>query len=148
MKEPRLSLTYPLWKPQLPAHRLVVIYRTLSEVWSHYLTPYSPRTEAWAVVRAWCDYNESILKAIEKSDLPCLVLRYDALMDDQSEFMRLERFVNRSLEDVRSPSKYRSKAKNNAGLTIVSAIRRLMGQSQPNEIASRLECVRQNQLTD
>jgi hypothetical protein len=145
IKEPRLCLTYPLWKPELPEHRLIIVYRTLPEVWNHYSRPQSRRTEAWAVTRAWCDYNECILGALAESDSPSLILRYDTLMTDQAEFERLEKFVGRPLKDVRLPEKYRSRASGQGQLRIVSALRRLTGRTRPAEIADRLEQARQAQ---
>lgn len=113
-KDPRTTLTYPLWRDRLPEHRLVVIYRAPEQLWPRfrqggirrqYLNP----VRAWQYLSRWCEHNERILGYIRTSKYPYLVLNYSEFMQGQQEFERLAAFVGRDLADPRNPGLYRGK---------------------------------------
>ena len=109
-KDPRTCLTFEAWRRCLPEHRLVVVYRGLGQVLE--------RSRARAdlhplrmlrVVHAWCVHNWSILRILETSPAPRLVLRYERLMEGDEGLERLSRFAGRPLKDAREPRLYRAR---------------------------------------
>ncbi|MEM9173610.1 MAG: sulfotransferase [Myxococcota bacterium] len=147
IKEPRLCLTYPLWEPEMPEHRVIAVYRELPEVWSHYKTRYSPRREIWWAVRAWSDYNEGVLSVLDEGKRDAIVIQYERLMTEQREFDRLAEFIGRPLSDMRKPDKYRSRSMGARALAAVELTRRACGLSAPSRIAERLHAHRRRQYS-
>jgi hypothetical protein len=145
-KEPRCCLTYPLWREELPEHRLVVVTRDLPEVWSHYRSHEPPWLLAWRCVRTWSDYNERILQTLQQATLPAVVIGYRELMTHALEFERLQAFLERPLVDMRRPGKYRSKSSSGARLAMASAVRAMTGGSHPQSIAAGLAEIRAQQV--
>lgn len=145
-KEPRCCLTYELWREELPTHRLVVVTRDLPEVWTHFKNRESPWLLTWRCVRTWCDYNERILDALRRTDLPYVIIGYRELMTDRMEFERLQAFVERPLVDARRPGHYRSQAGGHARIAGASVLRAALGKSRPGSIAAGLAELRARQV--
>lgn len=144
-KDPRTCLTYPLWREELGAHRIVAVTRSLGEVLSHYRKREPKWLLTWRTVRTWCDYNEGMLRALQAQESEALLLSYEALMTSQEELERLERFVGRKIADVRSPSHYRSQGGFRLSTAAVVALRALAGQSRPAAITRGLDALREEQ---
>lgn len=123
-KDPRTVLTYEAWRPVLPPHRLLLIYRRPAEVWQHYrrLGPRRPPWRRlrwlWAVMGAWVAYNRRLLAILEAAAPgQALILDYGALMDREAEaFQRLGAFLGRDLEDVRRGERYRNRRRFDAAV--------------------------------
>jgi hypothetical protein len=140
-KDPRTCLTYPLWRRELPAHRVILVHRSLEEVFSHFWRNERTAGVTWNTVRTWCDYNERALKAAELDPAAALLVCYERLMTQDDEFARLERFVGHPLSDVRSAKRYRSRSAGRLRLSGVDALRGLLGLSRAPEITARLEAL-------
>ena len=102
-KDPRSALTYPFWRDNLPAHRLIVVYRDPLSVWRRYY-----RFIGWLAIRrpfaVWDDYNRRILASLSRVEAKdVLYLSFDRLVSGREEWKRLDRFVGRELVDVCDP---------------------------------------------
>lgn len=121
IKDPRCAVTYPLWAEELPEHKIIFIYREMSEVWPRYrynsllYFPYNFKL-AWAHVEQWYIYNAAILATLEKTTVEYITLDFQELMTSKSEFERLGRFVGRKLDDRRKPGLHRTKRQNSIHL--------------------------------
>jgi hypothetical protein len=104
-KDPRTCLTYPLWAKVLPPHRLIVVFRPVEDSWHRYqykgLRFWKHFQRAFQLVEAWLAYNQAILKIIEQTSAETLVLSYNKLISEESEFQRLSTFIGSSLIDLR-----------------------------------------------
>jgi hypothetical protein len=109
-KDPRTCLTYPLWKRVLPEHRIVVVFRGLGQVLERYRAGIRHPMRTMRVVQAWTLYNWSMLRHMEQSASPVLMLRYERLMSEAAGLEALAEFVERPIEDVRDPSRHRSRS--------------------------------------
>jgi hypothetical protein len=108
-KDPRAALTYRYWKQALPPHKVIVVYRDPVEVWRRYARV-NHKWWSRTAFRVWCDYNESILAAVQPSvGRDVLVLKFEDLLSGDAEWRRLENFTERKLADVRDAgqSRYR-----------------------------------------
>jgi hypothetical protein len=141
-KDPRTCLTYPAWREELPAHRLLVVYRSLEEVWNHCWRNERDFGFTWRVVRTWCDYNERALAAFERHRGDAILIGYEKLMTDDAEFARLERFVGHPLKDLRDPARYRSRPEGRLSISAASALRGVLGLSRPAAITAWFEALR------
>jgi hypothetical protein len=113
-KDPRTCLTYPLWRRELPAHKVIVSFRSYHALIHRY------RVYGWRqwklfglflLLRSWTTYNHLIMRYVENAQTPTLVLSYDHLMsNDGVELQRLSKFVERPLVDLRDPGKYRNRS--------------------------------------
>jgi len=108
-KDPLTCLTYPMWRSVLPAHRVVGVYRGPEQVMRHYHVRGFDPFHASRVLRAWARYSAGMLDALADSDTPGVLIRYEELMRDQSEFDRLNGFVGGGLVDARRASQHRAK---------------------------------------
>jgi hypothetical protein len=106
-KDPRTTLTYPIWRRFLPDHRIVAIYRSPDEVAIHY----SRRRSLFLgqVVRHWSAYNSKIIEHLGMSDTSGILLNFGALMSETEEWKRFQDFVGCRLVDARDASLWRSK---------------------------------------
>ncbi len=120
-KDPRCAITYPLWNEELPEHKIIFIYREMSEVWPRYrydsilYFPYNFKL-AWAHVEQWYVYNAAIIAALKNTTREFITLEYKALMTTQSEFDRLAAFIGKGLDDRRRPELYRTSKQNSIHL--------------------------------
>lgn len=123
-KDPRTVLTYGAWRPFLPPHRLLLVFRRPAEVWRHYrrLGPRRPPWRRlrwlWAIMGAWVAYNRRLLAILaDAAPGQALLLDYGALMDRESDaFQRLGAFLGRDLEDVRRGERYRNRRRFDAAV--------------------------------
>lgn len=141
-KDPRTCLTYDLWARELPAHRIVVIYRTAEEAWAHYWRG-ARGTRRLTVIRdcipRWCEYNGAILAALRLTTAPAIVLHYTRLMRNDGELHRLERFLGQPLVDLRDPGMSRSRPARFDAYRTALAFQRLRGGRDPGAIAAELD---------
>lgn len=136
-KDPRLCLTYPLWRDELPPHRIVAIHRDLGEVWDHYRrAPWNP--PARLIVRSWCEYNARLVAILEGGASPAILLHYDRLVTDDREFVRLARFLGRPLVDARRPELRRSRPVGRMRLAALGTARACLGRASPRSVAQAL----------
>ena len=111
-KDPRTCLTWPLWRQELPEHRIIAVYRHPAEVWPHFKW-HGLRKRlcnfryAWAYLNRWHEHNSGVMDAVAEAGDRAIVLGYHELMTGDDEFERLCRFVGRDLEDRRRPDLYR-----------------------------------------
>ncbi|MEM9945614.1 MAG: sulfotransferase [Cyanobacteria bacterium P01_D01_bin.36] len=123
-KDPRTCLTYPLWASQLPKHKIIIIYRSIEEVWQRYLIQKSKKSEdsvldtTKKVFSTWTDYNTRILNIIRTSHSPYLVLDYAQFLKENRGFLQLEDFVGKTLKDKRKIELYRSKPQFSTALSL------------------------------
>lgn len=108
-KDPRTCLTFAAWRRCLPEHRLVVVYRELGQLLLRSRAGARHPLRLLRVAQAWCVYNWSILRILEASPAPHLVLRYERLMESDAGIERLSRFAGRPLKDVREALLYRTR---------------------------------------
>lgn len=113
-KDPRTSLTYPLWAEELPPHKIVVLFRDAAQVWPRYIWAgkrlyHTNFSRAYAYVQRWQEHNLSLLKYLQETSMDYLVLNYGELMTSDQEFRRLDNFIGGGLKDLRNPQLYRSK---------------------------------------
>jgi hypothetical protein len=109
-KDPRSCLTYPFWRRVLPPHRLVVVFRGLGQVLERYRAGFRHPLRTMRVVQAWTIYNWSILRYVEESEGPVLMLRYERMMNEPDGLEQLEEFIERPVRDVRDPLRHRSRS--------------------------------------
>jgi len=146
-KEPLTCLTYPLWKQVLPPHRVVGVYRNPVEVINHYRVSLRRPVHAWRALRAWSNYNRGMLQAVRAGPSGSLILRYEDLMRTDTDFLRLQDFIDRKLVDVRNPGQYRARAAN----PLFKPVEWLMGLSsigRPSILFSELEATRDETLSN
>ncbi len=148
-KDPRTCLTYPLWRAELPPHRLVIVYRG----WNQLLERY--RVLGWKqlnlprllrVLDAWAVHNARILGYLRERQVPALVLRYEAMMDGDLELARLEGFVGRRLEDVREPERYRHRRGTPAHRLPAARLLAPLLRESPATVLLALDAARREQL--
>jgi len=146
-KDPRTCLVYPLWAEALPEHKLIIVYRDPAEPWPRY-RPRHTRNRyrepflAWKYLKSWCVHNTHILNYLQSTTQDYLVLEYQALVTTQTEFDRLQQFVNRELADKRKPGLYRNRAKKYRLLTLVEKLLDRLEGYQPQTIMQQLEAYR------
>lgn len=150
-KDPRTCLLYPLWAEALPEHKLIIVYRDPAEPWPRY-RPRHTRNRyrepflAWKYLKSWCVHNQRILDYLHTTTQEYLVLEYQALVTTQTEFDRLQQFVNRELVDRRKPGLYRNRAKNYRLLTLVGHLLYRLEGHWPQTIMQKLEAYRHEHL--
>lgn len=111
-KDPRTCLTWPLWRLELPEHRIIAVYRDPAEVWPRFKWR-GLRRRLWnfryacAYLERWYEHNRGVMEAVAAAGDRAIVLGYHELMSDDREFARLCAFVGRDLEDRRRPELYR-----------------------------------------
>jgi len=144
-KDPRLCLTYPVWRELLPEHLVIGVYRGLPEVWAHQAKQGRRHRSLWKAIRMWSDYNwrlADILERRQQTGRPYLLLRFESLMTDDREFARLQAFLGRSLVDPRKPDRYRSRERSRIRIALVDAVLGTLGHPRPSSTAARLERLR------
>lgn len=149
-KDPRTSLDYPLWASELPEHKIIAIYRPVSEMWPrfryqrlHYLhkNPY----RAWLLVNRWCEHNSNILTCLQNTKEEFLVLSFRQLMASDAEFRRLEAFVGVKLNDQRQKGLYRGHSKKYLSLELATWLVRRRTGCSPERIVEQFEALRRGQ---
>lgn len=143
-KDPRICLTYTLWRKHLPAHKVVMVCRDPAEVWDHYarLVP----SKAWFqrfVVRcqalnAWQVCNRLLLAYLDQSPQAAYVVDYGAFMSDPGAVEKLSRFVGLPLVDCRNRALYRSRDRHAFGFRLVAIALSLLRPPHVNETFAAL----------
>lgn len=147
-KDPRTCLVYPLWAAELPAHRLIVVYRHPGEPWPRY-RPRHARNRfrepfvAWKYLHSWCEHNRRILTYLQQATQPAIVLEYERLVTTQDEFARLQRFIGRPLADRRRPTLYRNHRRAYPVLDAAAWLLEKQKGYHPEAIWQQLEASRQ-----
>jgi hypothetical protein len=140
-KEPLTCLSYHLWKEVLPEHQILAVYRAPQEVMNHYGVSLRHPRVGWKALRAWRSYNSGVLEALRAAGKKGLLLRYEALMQGDSEFHRLEEFLGRPLADVRQPRQYRATSRNEI-FTPIDLCLGMLGKYRPSRLLEDLEDAR------
>lgn len=107
VKDPRFCLTYPLWRPILPEHKIVGVYRSLYSLASRYRVNGKP-LRAYRLVSAWHEHNIGLVNAVEGSKAPAIIVRYESMMENDVELRRLSEFLGMPLVDCRRQEMRRS----------------------------------------
>jgi len=143
-KEPLTCLTYEQWKKTLPPHRVIGVYRNPVEVINHYRRhyrrPFGSLTVAWRALRAWSNYNQGMLRAVEELESDALLIRYEDLMTGDSDFLRLQEFIGEPLVDVRNASQRRARARY-LFFTILDRVMGLCSGERPSRTFQKLEAL-------
>ena len=105
-KEPLTCLTYRAWAENLPPHKLVGVYRSPRQVLKHCNADWKHPYLGFRALRAWSNYNQSMLAALRSRPEHSILVRYEELMSGHREFERLQSFCGRSLTDRRQSSEY------------------------------------------
>jgi hypothetical protein len=149
IKDPRMSLTYPLWEPFLPEHKLIVVYRHLDEIVCHYRRNHRwPKTAiiSLAALHSWRIYNSRILEILERTSKANLILNYQRFMQNDEEMNRLNRFVGNDMRDLRNPEQYRSKCNSLSFINSADPLLSLSRNASPKRLFSQLEESRKSQI--
>lgn len=109
MKDPRLVLTFDMWKKYLDQYKLIVVFREPEDVVMHYLKVYSPIRQLlffpyliYRALKVWRIYNEQILKISAESTVDTIFINYNKFMKSEVELEKLSDFVGIDLKDCRS----------------------------------------------
>lgn len=137
-KDPRTCLTYPLWREELPEHRLVVVFRGLPQLLQRYRVSRRTPMRYFRVVHAWTLHNWMILKHLRDSPAPSIVIRYERLMYGDETLDKLSSFVGKPLTDARKPALYRNKTQPDDHLSgVPRGVSRLL-PADPQDVFSQL----------
>lgn len=140
-KDPRTCYTYRIWKRALPEHKLVIVYRHYRNLLKRYDTnPWHPLT-VYRILHSWTLHNQSILKHIQQTETPYVIVDYDKLMTDEGEFERISGFVGKELVDVRKAELYRNRHTVQPVHWMNQLIMRSISPT-PNEVYKALEAAR------
>lgn len=145
-KDPRTSLSYPLWDRELPEHRIIAVWRSPEEVWPRFRAPgprlwYQEPRRAWSYVRRWCEHNERLVRFLRETRHDWMLMNYGDFMTGDREFARLQEFVGRPLEDRRRKDLYRGRAKAYPSFEIAKALAKMTGAANPDAIVRDLEAL-------
>lgn len=145
-KDPRTCLTYPLWTTHLPDHQLIVVYRSLDQLWRRYRYVENPRSRhrdfgvARKLVLRWTEYTDSLIRILQQTSLPYVVLDYHKLMSTRMEFDRLQDFVGHNLVDMRRTNLYRHRrGSGSLPLQLAQWWYQWRAAEQPATLANRLQ---------
>jgi len=108
MKDPRIVMTYPVWKLLLPDHKIIVIYRNPIDVAYHYTRNVSPLkvfsilNNSVKAFNAWNIYNKQIIKYLHQEDsVESIIFDYDKFLFKDTSIEELARFVSKTISDTR-----------------------------------------------
>jgi len=116
-KDPRTCLTFPIWEKYIHPCKIIFIYRDPLEVYSHYSKKISPLNllqkikNSWKALSAWYIYNVQAYKIARTKNFDTYIIHYSNFMNDENEFEKFEKFLDRQLVDCRKKNMYRSKNK-------------------------------------
>lgn len=100
-KDPRLCLTWPLWAPLLPAHRIVVCLRNPLEI-NHSLRKRSPLLTEQYGLRLCQPYLRALRRLATAAPEHCLLIHYDQLSAaPDASLRRLARWLGLDGDDAR-----------------------------------------------
>lgn len=141
IKDPRLCLTYQIWKDLLPPHKVIVVYRKPFQVMDHYAQFYTfPKKILKSInaLKIYSMYNHKILDVIKESHPPSLFINYNTLMTQENMILVIEEFVARPLNDSRKKSNYRMRD----SFKLIHAIVGTLTKWRASRIYSSLESFR------
>jgi hypothetical protein len=144
-KDPRTCLTYPIWAQELPDHKLIVIYRSYGELLKRYRVYGRGQlrlTRLYRALHSWTFYNQQLIRYVNETNRPVIVLNYEALMRQAREFERLCAFTERALCDVRDEKQYRNRAPRRPALPVMGALMQYFLPAKPVEVYAALEQAR------
>jgi len=150
-KDPRTCLTYSIWSQHLPNHKIIVVYRHPQEIWPRFRynswrLSYTNPERAWRFINSWYEYNTYILKALQTTPHPFIVLNYQALMNTQTEFDRLQHFVEMPLSDQRKKEMYRNKTTSHSLLNLILYLNRITTKQNYQKIINQFKVLQKQQL--
>lgn len=121
-KDPRTTITYPIWRKYFPEGSTIYTYRHHSEVMRHYFQAAKNANSALRrtrrAVRAWIFYNEQLLKNLEsdkQADRRSALVQYEELMQSKELITRLQDAIGVALHDARNMSLRRNNKDMKAG---------------------------------
>lgn len=143
-KDPRTCLTYPLWSQVLPAHKLIVVYRSYTEILRHYkIVGWKqmnlPRVRK--VLDSWTHHNLQIIETLKTTKYPFLVIRYEDFMNGSQDLERLNRFVGSPVVDKRNMDLYRRRS-SRTEMTMLEKAATLGLNRNPNVVLEQLGAFR------
>lgn len=110
-KDPRTTLTYPVWSEAFPRGPRLYIYRGHEEVLRYYNRRPGLSHRVLRVLRvrraahSWVYFNEKLLENLrsdQSAGRPYALVRYEELMEDKALIERLEKAVGVPLFDARN----------------------------------------------
>lgn len=109
-KDPRTCLTWKFWRPILPPHKLICIFRNVDEV--HHRYRWRGKWFGLRAMDAWYRYNRAMLNAYQAAaPADRSLIDYHSLMSKADATSELAAFVGRPLEDRRDPKMRRTTRK-------------------------------------
>lgn len=144
-KDPRNCLTYPIWSSELTEHKIIAIYRSPGEIWPRFRRTrcvYAIPWRAWKFINRWIEYNERVLNNLKNTKADFLLLSHFELMNTQSEFDRLQDFVNKKLKDLRVPGLWRNRNSESFLLKMAGSLVKKQTMSTPKDIIGKFEELR------
>lgn len=115
-KDPRTTITYPVWAETFPKGPRVYIYRSHEEVMQRYAgkLPWLKKMKRMRrALLAWVHYNERVwlnLSSDKKAGRPCVVIRYEELMEQPALIPQIEKTLGLKLFDARNWDLRRNRA--------------------------------------
>lgn len=146
-KEPTVCLTYPLWASELPAHKIIAIYRSPVEIWQRYRfksVRHSHRAPlaAWRFINRWSEYNLNIINYLKATRENYIVISYEDLITTEAEFERLQAFVNLPLKDFRDPKLYHYRSQELLSYKVAVKMAGSLKGYNPTKIINQLNALR------
>ena len=131
-KDPRAALLYELWVEELPAHKVIAIFRDPAEVWPRFKwlgkrKYHTNFARAYTYLQRWQEHNSNIVRCLRQGKAEHIMLGYRELMTDDREFARLQEFVGRPLTDRRKPGLYRNRSPHDVFLRAAEGLLSLRG---------------------
>ena len=145
-KDPRTCLTYRFWREELPEHRIIGVYRDPRRIWPRFKWMGMRRKHenfhrAYAFLARWQEHNLNVLRIFESTDQDGILLNYHDFMTGNESFARLQKFVERPLEDKRRAELYRSQTEGDLFLTVADRIMTVRSRVSVAGTLSRLDAV-------
>ena len=146
-KDPRSALIYHLWREELPQHRIIAVYRDPAQVWPRFKWTgkrkyHTNFRRAYTYLKRWREHNFNILGYLGETAMDFIVINYHDLMTTEKEFKRLQKFVDRPLQDRRQPDLYRSKAEKDIFLRMADLFLKVREGQSCREIMQELDHLR------
>ena len=152
-KDPRTTITYPVWRKFFPEGPTIYTYRHHNEVIQHYFhtakDPISALRRTRRALRAWIFYNEQLVKNLELDSLAnrrAVLVHYEGLMTNDTLVQKMQDVIGIPLHDARNLDLRRNKKSNKAGYreTLTYRIAALGYESRLQKVYRELERRRLN----
>ncbi len=144
-KDPRTCLTYPAWRKVMGEHKLIIVFRSYTQLLRHYRVHPANLPLLFRVLHAWTLHNRCLLGYAQQAAAPTLLLGYEALMQSEAGLQRLAAFVERPLTDQRDPALYRHR-ETIAPLPVTARILRPFLPGNPETIYQQLQSLHHTHL--